>query len=135
MTLQFKPSTSKPGPQSATLTIVDNSEAVPGSVQTVGLSGTGSRLTVTPFGGRGQVVVTGVGYQPGETVDILYNCTTATCAGAKLGGSVISRASGDFSVIRTPPIVPSLRGRTCYMAARGSGNKGTFAATSYRCTS
>jgi len=131
VTLQFKPSTSKPGPQSATLTIVDNSEAVPGSVQTVDLSGTGSRLTVTPIGRRGQVVVTGAGFQPGETVDILYNCTTAMCTSplATRLGTTMTNNSGYFTVQQTSP---STTRRTCSMAARG--NKGTFAATFYNCT-
>jgi len=134
ITLRF--AASRPGRQSATLTLVDNSEAVPGSVQTVDLSGTGSRLTVVRNGANPrQVVVTGSGFTQGETVTILFNCSFSSCAtppAAQLGTTVTATTLPDggigFAVIRSLPST-ALAGHTYPIAA--SGDQGAFALTSY----
>jgi len=83
------------------------------------------KVTLSPTSGAtsSAATVTGVGFTANETVNVLWNCKSASCSGTPNLGSATADANGDFSRgVTVPGHVPN-----AWYAIAGKGTTGTYA--------
>ena len=91
-------------------------------------------LSVTPASGSpgSAVTIVGTGYRASESVTVLWNCATATCASTTALGTAQANANGVFGM-RVPLPAAATPGQV--YALGGLGASGTFATTPFTVTS
>jgi hypothetical protein len=82
------------------------------------------KVTLSPTSGptSSATTVTGVGFAANESVNVLWDCRSAACAGTPNLGSAVANADGDFSrAVTVPAHVPN-----AWYAIAGKGATGTY---------